>query len=63
MMSIIDKQRIAAVATLEALGFAFTPAARRQAGGLHRRFRRCGRVLLIADTLERYEAKRWPDGK
>jgi hypothetical protein len=86
-MSNIDKQRIAAVRTLEAMGYVFrdewiapagvTTPATAEADAMH--------VLLvlradqieaytagspeetefkaIADALEAYEAKRWPDSK
>jgi hypothetical protein len=103
-MSTIDKQRIAAVAALEALGFAYTPehgwmppkppiprllgflpardpfqdkALVAEADALHSLLvlradhligsaeasEGAAELQLICDTVESYEAVRWPDGK
>jgi hypothetical protein len=92
-MSIIDKQRIAAVAALEALSYTFsladgwTPPATNDAAAslpstaesdtmhallMQRADALAGRtegspeeaeLKVIADALQAYEAKRWPNGK
>jgi hypothetical protein len=84
-MSIIDKQRIAAVRKLEAMGYVFhehdwtgpTIPATFEADAMHAMLVLRADAIesftpgseaerefaLIAETLESYEAKRWPDGK
>jgi hypothetical protein len=75
-MTIIDKQRIAAVHTLEAMGYVFSEPATFEADALHAllvlradELRRCTERSLedaelkgIADAIEGYEAIRWSDG-
>ena len=93
LMSMIDRQRIAAVATLEALGFVFsvaegwtapanaaTPAglpSTAEADAMHAVLMARADALdgcaegspeetelkSIANAIEAYEAKRWPNGK
>jgi len=88
-MGMIDKERIAAVATLKALGYAFAPATgwslpdgqrigcMRESDAMHAVLMRRADALqgctdgsaeeselkAIADVLEAYEARRWPEGK
>jgi hypothetical protein len=81
-MTIVDKQRVAAVATLEALGYSFslpagwsppaggastsTTEADRMHGLLMRRADGSpekAELASIVNAIEKYEAKRWPDGK
>jgi hypothetical protein len=87
-MSNIDKQRIAAVRTLEAMGYVFrdewvappmgwpSPAAA-EADAMHvllvlradalegctENSEEARELAMIADALEAYEARRWPNGK
>jgi hypothetical protein len=76
-MTIIDKQRIAAVRTLEAKGCVFNDPAASKAMP-YTRSSSCGlmnssaapkarlrrqKLEAIADAIEGYEAIRWPDGK
>jgi hypothetical protein len=84
-MGKVDKERIAAVRTLEHLGFKFdgrnwvggVPAIVPEADALHGLLMDRAEALAggtdgspeadelatIADVLEAYEAKRWPDGR
>jgi hypothetical protein len=76
-MTIIDKQRIAAVRTLEARGYDFNDPANFEGDALHalllsRALELVGctegspeeaELEAIADAIEGYEAIRWPDGK
>ena len=76
-MTIIDKQRIAAVRALEARGYAFNDPADIEADALHALLVLRADELVgctegspeeaeleaIADAIESYEAIRWPDGK
>jgi hypothetical protein len=89
LMSIIDKQRIAAVRSMEALGYSFdsTDWSAPDGGTLPSSFtgeadamhsllvlradklegcteasEEAAEFKMIAETLEAYEAKRWPDG-
>jgi hypothetical protein len=76
-MTIIDKQRIAAVRTLEARGYVFNDPATLEADALHAllvlRADELGgctegspeevELEAIADAIEGYEAIRWPNGK
>jgi len=88
-VSNMDRQRVAAVKQLEALGYTFdgfqwmapagaalSPTLVDEADAMHRllilradKLEGCtegldeeGELKLIADTLEAYEAKRWPNG-
>ena len=89
-MSIIDRQRIAAVKSMEALGYSFdgiawtapegnTPPPASLAGeadamhsllvlradkleGCTEGSDEAAELKMIAETLEAYECKRWPDG-
>ena len=84
-MSNIDKQRIAAVRTLEAIGYVFhdhdwigpTIPATLEADAMHvllvlradqlegcpENSEEARELAMIAEALEAYECKRWPDGK
>jgi hypothetical protein len=81
-MSTIDRQRVAAVRLLEALGYVFRdhewvgPAipSTFEADALHalradaiegctENSEEARELAMIAEILEAYEAKRWPDGK
>jgi hypothetical protein len=86
-MSTIDRQRIAAVRTLEAMGYVFrdqwiapagvTTSATAEADAMHvllvlraDQIKGCTEnseevreLAMIAEALEAYECKRWPDGK
>jgi hypothetical protein len=86
-MSNIDKQRIAAVRTLEAMGYVFrdewiapagvaTPATTEadamhvldvlradQLEGCAENSEEARELAMIAEALEAYESKRWPEGK
>jgi hypothetical protein len=76
-MTIIDKQRIAAVRALEARGYVFNDPADIEADTLHALLVLRADELVgctegspeeaelegLADAIERYEAIRWPDGK
>ena len=86
-MSIIDKQRIAAVRTLEAMGYVFrdewiapaglTMPATAEADAMHvllvlradqlegcaENSEQARELAMIAEALEAYECKRWPDSK
>ena len=86
-MSTIDKQRIAAVRTLEAMGYVFrdewiaaagvTTPATAEADAMHvllvlradaiegctENSEEARELAMIAEALEAYECKRWPDGK
>jgi hypothetical protein len=76
-MTIIDKQRIAAVRALEARGYVFNDPADIEADALHALLVLRADELMgctegspeeaeleaIADAIEGYEAIRWPEGK
>jgi hypothetical protein len=76
-MTIIDKQRIAAVRALEARGYVFNDPADFEADALHALLVLRADELIgctegspeeaeleaISDAIEGYEAIRWPDGK
>jgi hypothetical protein len=76
-MTIIDKQRIAAVRALEARGYVFNDPAAFEGDALHALLVLRADELVgctegspeeaeleaIADAIEGYEAIRWPDGK
>jgi hypothetical protein len=67
-MSTIDKQRIAAVAALEALGFAYSPHSllilrADKLAGCTEGSEEATELEFVRDALEAYEALRWPEGK
>jgi hypothetical protein len=76
-MTIIDKQRIAAVRALEARGYVLNDPADIEADALHallvlradelvgctERSQEEAELEAIADAIEGYEAIRWPEGK
>ena len=76
-MTIIDKQRIAAVRALEARGYVFSDPADIEADALHALLvlradelvgctegsQEEAELEAIADAIEGYESIRWPEGK